>query len=221
MRKGSLKKTEKIVPLSKNEYTNICLIGGTKEIREKITSLANEFKAYIVCCSSILDLDSKTLGKGVILIADPKLYRDIKKLQDALYQAEIPNPLVACSDSASLEEIVVFIRGGGMSFITTPKSSEEFLKFLEEISKYTITYYKENENIIESRKKISLLTKREKEALTLICAGHQNKVVARKMNVSPRTIEIHRSQSLHKTETYNAPAATSLLLKSQSLNRNL
>jgi len=47
------------------------------------------------------------------------------------------------------------------------------------------------------------LTKREREVLTLISAGHSNKQSARQMGISPRTFECHRAEVIRKLGARN------------------
>ena len=42
------------------------------------------------------------------------------------------------------------------------------------------------------------LTEREKEVLDLLVDGHQNKVVAHKLGISTRTVEVHRARVMEK-----------------------
>ena len=47
------------------------------------------------------------------------------------------------------------------------------------------------------------LTAREEQVLGLLGAGHTNKVMARILNISPRTIEAHRMQVMRKFGALN------------------
>jgi two-component system response regulator FixJ len=51
----------------------------------------------------------------------------------------------------------------------------------------------------EAAARIERLTEREREVLELLVAGHANKIVAHKLGISPRTVEIHRSRLMEKT----------------------
>jgi two-component system response regulator FixJ len=44
------------------------------------------------------------------------------------------------------------------------------------------------------------LTPREREVLELVAAGEQNKSIARRLGISFRTVEIHRSHILEKMQ---------------------
>lgn len=48
------------------------------------------------------------------------------------------------------------------------------------------------------RERLESLTPREREVLTLVIAGKQNKVMAADLNVSQRTVEIHRARVMEK-----------------------
>ncbi len=48
------------------------------------------------------------------------------------------------------------------------------------------------------------MTKREKQILNLVVAGHTSKAMAAKLNLSPRTVDHHRSNLLKKFEMKNS-----------------
>jgi DNA-binding CsgD family transcriptional regulator len=52
------------------------------------------------------------------------------------------------------------------------------------------------------------LTKREYEVLSLVLEGHSNKIIAKKLGISHRTVEIHRGRALVK---HNAMTPTQLI----------
>lgn len=49
-----------------------------------------------------------------------------------------------------------------------------------------------------SKEEATFLTDREKEIIRLLCNGLQIKEVAEKLNISPRTVETHKSKILLK-----------------------
>jgi DNA-binding NarL/FixJ family response regulator len=52
------------------------------------------------------------------------------------------------------------------------------------------------------------ITGREREVLTRIAYGNSNKVIARELGVSPKTVEKHRSNMMRKLQLHNAAAIT-------------
>jgi len=59
----------------------------------------------------------------------------------------------------------------------------------------------------------SLVTLREKEVLTRIALGHSNKVIARDLGLSVKTVEKHRSNLMRKLTLHNAAAITLFALR--------
>ena len=51
---------------------------------------------------------------------------------------------------------------------------------------------------------LSIITRRERQVLTRIASGQSNKVVARELNLSVKTVEKHRANLMRKLELHNA-----------------
>jgi DNA-binding CsgD family transcriptional regulator len=58
------------------------------------------------------------------------------------------------------------------------------------------------------------LSKREREVLELLALGSSNKLIARELSISPRTVEIHRSNMMTKLRAGHAAEAVRLWLQS-------
>ena len=50
------------------------------------------------------------------------------------------------------------------------------------------------------RERLERLTPREREVMDLVVLGHANKVIAARLGISPRTVEIHRARVMEKME---------------------
>ena len=48
-----------------------------------------------------------------------------------------------------------------------------------------------------------MLSEREREVMMLVVAGHTSKEIAQSLNISYRTVEIHRAHVMHKTGASN------------------
>ena len=59
----------------------------------------------------------------------------------------------------------------------------------------------------------TLVTSREKQVLTRIAVGHSNKIIARDLGLSVKTVEKHRSNLMRKLTLHNAAAVTLFALR--------
>ena len=71
------------------------------------------------------------------------------------------------------------------------------------------------------KKKVNIdLTKREKEILELICRGYSNVAMAKKLNISQKTVDGHRTRLLDKTGAKNAANLVMFALKNNIVDLN-
>ncbi|MBM4208094.1 MAG: response regulator transcription factor [Gammaproteobacteria bacterium] len=61
-----------------------------------------------------------------------------------------------------------------------------------------------NQRQTESRKRLSALTPRELEIVSMTIEGLPNKVIARRLAISLRTVEHHKTNILNKTGAVNS-----------------
>ena len=66
-------------------------------------------------------------------------------------------------------------------------------------------------------REVNYLTRREQEILNLSAEGLPIKIIASQLGISERTVEKHRSNILHKTNTGNIIEALAFIRKQQVL----
>ena len=62
---------------------------------------------------------------------------------------------------------------------------------------------------------VEILTVRQRQVCDLICQGFTNKMIARRLDVSPRTIEDHRTDVLAKMKVPNSTALVHKVLSAR------
>ncbi len=67
--------------------------------------------------------------------------------------------------------------------------------------------------LVEARQRISALSRREREVLDWLSQGLSNKAIARALEISPRTVEIHRANMMDKLGATHAAEAVRLRLE--------
>lgn len=67
----------------------------------------------------------------------------------------------------------------------------------------------------DTNERIARLTPRERQVMSLVSEGLSNKAIARQLDISPRTVEIHRAKMMEKMGASSVGALIRLVLASQ------
>jgi len=124
-------------------------------------------------------------------------------LQEELYKKNISIPIIFISGHADISDSAKAFRAGAVDFLEKPFDNTLLLKRIEEAIQKDI---EAREQIIKKhkiQKRLDHLTAREKEVLSLIVSSHSNKEAAAILNISNRTIDVHRAHIMEKMQAEN------------------
>jgi FixJ family two-component response regulator len=130
--------------------------------------------------------------RGCIVLDVKMPGMDGPTLQKELLQRDIRLPIIFLSAHGNIPLTVRTIKAGAVDFLTKPVDTEVLLERIR-------TACEINNRFIEAKKRLENLTDREHEVLSLAVQGKANKEIARELDISPRTVEVHRSHIMHKT----------------------
>lgn len=125
--------------------------------------------------------------------------------------------IIMLSMHESEEYVLKSIKAGADGYLLKGSSKEEFLKALHtvsaggkyfsgDISSILIGQLTNPSNSLEPKQNLSdemMITKREKEILTLLLSGKGNKEIAEALDISKRTAEVHRFNLMKKLKVKN------------------
>jgi two-component system response regulator FixJ len=66
--------------------------------------------------------------------------------------------------------------------------------------------------IAATRQRLAQLTERERQVMAGIVAGLPNKTIAYDLDISPRTVEVHRASVMSKMNARNLPELVRMVL---------
>jgi FixJ family two-component response regulator len=112
-------------------------------------------------------------------------------------------PIIYLTAHGDIPMTVRAMKGGAEDFLTKPIAGEELLDRLDKAVARDRVRRRQRDECAVRRQCIAQLTPREREILLLALAGHNNKAIARQLDISHRTVEIHRSHILAKTGKTN------------------
>ena len=124
-------------------------------------------------------------------------------LQKELKRRRLHIPIIFMSGWGGVTESVEALRKGAIDFLEKPFRTERLVKSIEEAiqqdEKNKIRMSKENDVL----RRINKLTDRERDIFDLLVRSDEppsSKVIARKLNISHRTVENHKSRIFDKLE---------------------
>lgn len=125
--------------------------------------------------------------------------------------------IIMLSMHESEEYVLKSIKAGADGYLLKGSSKEEFLKALHnvaaggkyfsgDISSILISQLTNSSPSLEPKQNLGeemMITKREKEILTLLLSGKGNKEIAEALDISKRTAEVHRFNLMKKLKVKN------------------
>jgi two-component system, LuxR family, response regulator FixJ len=122
------------------------------------------------------------------------------ELQEELVRRDFAIPIIFISGHADVPDSSKAFRAGAVDYMEKPFDSEKLLNRMEEAIQKDLATRVHNAEIRKLKKRLRQLTPREHEVYILVVKGLSNKEAARQLDVSYRTIDVHRAKIMEKME---------------------
>lgn len=143
------------------------------------------------------------------------------ELQTELSNRNIRIPIIFISGHADIADSAKAFRAGAIDFLEKPFDNEVLLERINEAIKKDISFREEFGKKRRIQDRIDHLTMREKEVLGLIVKSHSNKESARILNISNRTVDVHRASIMEKMQADNIAELITMVMYSETPDINL
>jgi two-component system response regulator FixJ len=146
-------------------------------------------------------LDIYTPARGGCLVADVRMPdMDGLALLAELAKRQASVPVIVMTGHGDIPLAVRAMRAGAADFIEKPFDDERMLASIRQALDLGRQARGQSSAAQAAQERIAGLTPRERDVLELLVAGHPNKVVAFKLDISPRTVEVHRGRLMEKMQ---------------------
>lgn len=120
------------------------------------------------------------------------------ELQQQLASNNIDLPVIMISGFGDVPTAVKAMKAGVLDFLEKPFKGQDLLDLIHNaVSKHKIDRHNNN-NQNKTMERINSLTKREKEVMKHVVTGTLNKDIAKQLEISVKTVEVHRSNLMEK-----------------------
>ncbi|HEX4736017.1 MAG TPA: response regulator [Allosphingosinicella sp.] len=152
------------------------------------------------------------LDRGLLLLDLRMPGMDGHQVLEELVRRGIAIPVVVMSGHGELGPAVEAMKLGAVDFLSKPPSEEELLSAVRRaLALFSEGQEKRNAEQ-EAVARLERLSPRERQMLQGLVAGLSNKEIARRLGLSPRTVEMHRANMMDELGTETLPEALRIAL---------
>jgi len=109
-------------------------------------------------------------------------------------------PVIFITGHGTVPLTIAAMKAGAFDFIEKPLREDAMLESIERALHWNDRAYEERLERATLQVRATLLTAREREVFELVAAGEPNKVIARHLGISFRTVELHRAHIIEKLQ---------------------
>lgn len=178
--------------------TVLHIVGGESRSRAEQARIAFALGHHAEIYSDLDELIAQPPRDGIILAADDAGAGPAHAVIARLGDHGIWLPVIFVATDPAIDRVVAAVKAGALDYLKLPFEMGVFARRLDVILAEAGQHAERRRREVEARRDIALLSRREREVLELLSAGCSNKEIARQLEISPRTVEIHRSNMMTK-----------------------
>ena len=120
------------------------------------------------------------------------------ELHQQLISNNIDLPVIMISGSGNVSAAVKAMKAGVLDFLEKPFKNQNLLDLIQKAVHKHKTDRQKNTTQNKTLERINSLTQREKEVMGLVVTGKSNKDIAQQLEISIKTVEVHRANVMDK-----------------------
>jgi FixJ family two-component response regulator len=132
--------------------------------------------------------------------------------QQRLAELKCLLPIIFITGHGDIPMAVETMKRGALEFIQKPFREQQLLDCIQAALEISKSNHSESLYSNEISARLLSLTEREKQVMQGVISGQANKVIAAEMNISQRTVEIHRANVMEKMQAKTLAELVKLVL---------
>ena len=171
---------------------SLCLLLKSVDINARAFSSGDEFlENYQADWEGCIILDIRMPGTSGM------------EVQKRLAERQCEMPIIFITGHGDIPMAVEALHMGAFDFIEKPFQDQDLLDRIQQALSFQHDRHDQVELKRRVRENFDGLTPREKEVMGAVVRGHANKVIAMDLELSQRTVEIHRARVMEKMRAHS------------------
>lgn len=121
-------------------------------------------------------------------------------------------PILFITGHGDVAMAVQAMKDGAFDFIEKPFRDQALIEAISRALQESCRRRQCDQRLSEAERKLAVLTQREREVAERVARGLPNKVIARQLAISDKTVQVHRHNVFDKTGTHSAAELARLLM---------
>jgi two-component system, LuxR family, response regulator FixJ len=160
------------------------------------------------------------LSAGCVLLDIRMPGVDGLEVQSRLNRLRVNLPVIVMTGHGDVPSAVRAMKAGAVDFLEKPFDDETLLNAIGGAFAKASRLIGGDREAVRAAQRIATLSPREREVLDALLAGRQNKVIAFDLNISVRTVEVHRARMMERLGTKQFADAIRLAVMATLAPRN-
>ena len=144
--------------------------------------------------------NAKEALPGCILLDVQMPHMDGLEVQERLNELGVALPVIVLTGHGDVAVAVRAMKAGAVDFVEKPYEIQMLVGALERAFERLEARNHQDVLMDEAKGRVERLTPRERDVLVGLVDGLTNKMIAEKLDISPRTVEIHRANLMEKLD---------------------
>lgn len=165
-------------------------------------------------------LDSYDMDRPGCLMLDVRMPEITGlELQEQLRKRNIMLPVIFITGHGDVPMATRAMKAGAFEFLTKPFHDQTLLDSIQQAIEIDAERRKVLQQRIDIAQRIAKLTPREKEVMQCVIKGNLNKETAAELDISPKTVELHRAQVMKKMNAHSLAELVGMVLVNEESTR--
>jgi FixJ family two-component response regulator len=182
--------------------------------RASLTRLLLSHSLHAEPYADLAELEQLFPHDGVILVFDDG--ETLKPVLKRCFEADTWIPIIAYSEEPSSKRIVEAMTSGASDYVELPLDVRDLMQRIDMLRMHGERQFELMRRGAVAERRLSELSPRELEVLERLTVGNTSKVIGRELNISHRTVEIHRAHILEKVGANNFGEAVRIAIEADA-----